>query len=80
MRIDGCDGAEVSTAGCGPASPGSIPGHGPFSMQNALASNVSMVAFSSVSGNGDMIIISMFGLENQLSKTSSNLISPSEHS
>ena len=26
---DGCDGVAVSTVGCGPASPGSIPGHGP---------------------------------------------------
>ena len=28
---DGCDGVAVSTVGCGPASPGSIPGHGPIS-------------------------------------------------
>lgn len=28
--IDGCDGVAVSTVGCGPASPGSIPGHGPM--------------------------------------------------
>ena len=27
---DGCDGVAVSTVGCGPASPGSIPGHGPI--------------------------------------------------
>ncbi len=27
---DGCDGVEVSTVGCGPAGPGSIPGHGPI--------------------------------------------------
>jgi hypothetical protein len=27
---DGCDGVAVSTVGCGPASPGSSPGHGPI--------------------------------------------------
>ena len=29
LDADGCDGVEVSTIGCGPVSPGSIPGHGP---------------------------------------------------
>ena len=28
--LRGCDGVGVSTVGCGPASPGSIPGHGPL--------------------------------------------------
>ena len=27
----GCDGVAVSTVGCGPAGPGSSPGHGPTS-------------------------------------------------
>ena len=26
----GCDGVAVSTVGCGPAGPGSSPGHGPI--------------------------------------------------
>ena len=28
---DGCDSVAVSTVGCGPAGPGSSPGHGPTS-------------------------------------------------
>ena len=28
---DGCDSVAVSTVGCGPAGPGSSPGHGPIS-------------------------------------------------
>ena len=27
---DGCDSVAVSTVGCGPAGPGSSPGHGPI--------------------------------------------------
>ena len=34
---DGCDGGAVSTVGCGPASPGSIPGHGPFFFQSRIS-------------------------------------------
>ena len=28
--LDGCGSVGVSTVGCGPAGPGSIPGHGPI--------------------------------------------------
>ena len=36
---DGCDGVAVSTVGCGPASPGSIPGHGPIFLDSFYASS-----------------------------------------
>ena len=33
----GCDGVAVSTVGCGPAGPGSSPGHGPTSFYTVEA-------------------------------------------
>jgi hypothetical protein len=34
--LDGCGSVGVSTVGCGPAGPGSIPGHGPIEQYVAI--------------------------------------------
>ena len=37
---DGCDSVAVSTVGCGPAGPGSSPGHGPKNQSQGMFCNL----------------------------------------
>ena len=46
--LDGCGSVGVSTVGCGPAGPGSIPGHGPieqYERQDTRLSRRTVVLF-----------------------------------